>query len=115
MAFDIEEFDALSYYLTERGHVKFGETIVLEKLAGGVSNRTVRVAWPEGRAWVLKQALEKLRVDVAWFSSPERIGVEAKALRWLNRSAPMCGPVRLVMSPPPEVVSARRRQCPSDQ
>jgi 5-methylthioribose kinase len=89
MAFDIEEFDALSYYLTERGHVKFGETVAFKKLAGGVSNRTVKVAWPDGRAWVLKQALEKLRVDVAWFSSPERIGVEAKALRWLNRSAPL--------------------------
>src|SRR5579863_10282539 len=88
MAFDIEHFDALTDYLTERGRVKSGETIVLEKLAGGVSNRTVRVKWPDGRAWVLKQALEKLRVDVAWFSSPERIGVEAKALRWLNRSAP---------------------------
>ena len=38
-----------------------------------------------GRGWVLKQALAKLRVNVDWFSSPERIGVEAKALRWLNR------------------------------
>jgi 5-methylthioribose kinase len=88
MAFDIEEFDALSAYLTERGRVKAGETVAFNKLAGGVSNRTVRVAWADGRAWVLKQALERLRVDVAWFSSPERIGVEAKALRWLNRSAP---------------------------
>jgi 5-methylthioribose kinase len=88
MAFDIEEFDALSDYLTERGHVKAGETVRCNKLAGGVSNRTVKIAWPDGRAWVLKQALERLRVDVPWFSSPERIGVEAKALRWLNRSAP---------------------------
>jgi 5-methylthioribose kinase len=53
-----------------------------------VSNRTVRVAWADGHAWVLKQALAKLRVNIDWFSSPERIGVEAKALRWLNRSAP---------------------------
>jgi 5-methylthioribose kinase len=65
-----------------------GEALALKKLPGGVSNRTVRVAWADGHAWVLKQALAKLRVNVDWFSSPERIGVEAKALRWLNRSAP---------------------------
>src|SRR6266481_6744224 len=88
MEFDIEEFDALRDYLREHGYAKMGETLALKKLAGGVSNRTVRVAWADGHAWVLKQALAKLRVNVDWFSSPERIGVEAKALRWLNRSAP---------------------------
>src|SRR6266478_7794494 len=88
MEFDIEEFDALRDYLRERGYAKLGEALALKKLPGGVSNRTVRVTWADGHAWVLKQALEKLRVDVDWFSSPERIGVEAKALRWLNRWAP---------------------------
>ncbi len=88
MALDIEEFDALRDYLAKRGNITLGETVTFEKLSGGVSNRTVRVAWPEGRAWVLKQALAKLRVSVDWFSSPERISVEAKALRWLNHSAP---------------------------
>jgi 5-methylthioribose kinase len=88
MELDIENFDALRYYLSVRGLVKLGETISLEKLAGGVSNRTVRLAWADGHGWVLKQALAKLRVNVDWFSSPARIGVEAKALRWLNRSAP---------------------------
>jgi 5-methylthioribose kinase len=88
MELDIENFDALQYYLSVRGFVKLGETISLEKLAGGVSNRTVRLAWADGHGWVLKQALSKLRVNADWFSSPERIGVEAKALRWLNRSAP---------------------------
>ncbi|MGA7290200.1 MAG: aminoglycoside phosphotransferase family protein [Terriglobales bacterium] len=85
---DIENFDALRYYLGVRGFVKLGETISLEKLAGGVSNRTVKLAWADGHGWVLKQALSKLRVNVDWFSSPERIAVEARALRWLNRSAP---------------------------
>jgi 5-methylthioribose kinase len=88
MEFDIENFDVLREYLTEHGHVRAGETVSFTKLAGGVSNRTVRVAWPDGRAWVLKQALAKLRVNVDWFSSPARIRVEAKALRWLNASAP---------------------------
>jgi 5-methylthioribose kinase len=88
MELDIENFDALQYYLSVRGFVKLGETISLEKLAGGVSNRTVKLAWADGHGWVLKQALSKLRVNVDWFSSPERIAVEARALRWLNRSAP---------------------------
>jgi 5-methylthioribose kinase len=88
MEFDIEEFDALRDYLREHGYAKMGEALAFKKLPGGVSNRTVRVAWADGHAWVLKQALAKLRVNVDWFSSPERIGVEAKALRWLNHSAP---------------------------
>jgi 5-methylthioribose kinase len=88
MQFDIENFGALREYLTTRGCVKLGETVSFKNLQGGVSNRTVKVAWADGRAWVLKQALAKLRVNVDWFSSPERIGVEAKALRCLNQLAP---------------------------
>jgi 5-methylthioribose kinase len=88
MEFDIEDFGALHDYLTAQGHVKPGEIASFKKLEGGVSNRTVKVAWPDGHAWVLKQALAKLRVNADWFSSPERIGVEAKALRCLNRLAP---------------------------
>jgi Phosphotransferase enzyme family len=60
----------------------------IEALPGGVSNRTVQVTWSDGGARILKQALEKLRVKKDWFSSPERIQVEAKALRWLNCLAP---------------------------
>jgi 5-methylthioribose kinase len=37
---------------------------------------------------VVKQALEKLRVQVDWFSSPERIHREALGLRWLAELAP---------------------------
>jgi len=85
---DIENFDALRAYLTARGCLKLGETVSFCNLRGGVSNRTVKVAWADGRGWVLKQALEKLRVSVDWFSNPDRIGVEAKALRCLNQLAP---------------------------
>lgn len=88
MELDIENFDALQKYMILQRHVSSGETVSFAKLSGGVSNRTVRVVWPDGHGWILKQALPKLRVDIDWFSSPERIGVEAKALRWLNRFAP---------------------------
>jgi 5-methylthioribose kinase len=88
MQLDIEDFDGLRDYLTTHGYIKLGETVSFKNLHGGVSNRTVKVAWADGRGWVLKQALAKLRVNVDWFSSPERIGVEAKALRCLNQLAP---------------------------
>ena len=41
-----------------------------------------------GESWVLKQALEKLRVQVDWFSPPERVHREADGLRWLEQLAP---------------------------
>ena len=88
MRVNIEDFDALDHYLKHRGYLNSDTNVSFEILTGGVSNRTVKVTWPDGHAWVLKQALEKLRVSVDWFSNPERIAVEAKALRWLNRSAP---------------------------
>lgn len=43
---------------------------------------------PTGEAWVLKQALAKLRVPIDWFSSPERVHREALGLRWLTLLAP---------------------------
>jgi 5-methylthioribose kinase len=88
MKIDIEDLAALQQYLVSRKHINGEEIVTITKLSGGVSNRTVRVVWPDGHGWVLKQALAKLRVDVDWFSSPERIQVEAKALRWFNQFAP---------------------------
>jgi 5-methylthioribose kinase len=86
MELDIEDFEALRYYLVQ--HINRGQPVSFSKLLGGVSNRTVRVMWADGHGCVVKQALRKLRVSVDWFSSPQRIHVEAKALRWLNWLAP---------------------------
>jgi tRNA A-37 threonylcarbamoyl transferase component Bud32 len=60
----------------------------MHTLGGGVSNRAVLVERANGDAWVVKQALAKLRVAVDWFSSPERIAREAAGLRWLEQLAP---------------------------
>src|ERR1700687_3184397 len=87
MTLDIENFDALRQYLTERGHIHVGQQVSFNRLSGG-ANRTVRVSYANGRSWILKQALAKLRVSVDWFRRPERIGVEAAGLRWLNSWAP---------------------------
>ena len=75
-------------YLRGRGHIGQDENPRVTVLAGGVSNRTVLVERENATAWVLKQALAKLRVASDWFSSPERIHREALGLRWLSQLAP---------------------------
>ena len=85
---NIEEPQQLLAYLRESGLIEPGEQPAMQPLTGGVSNRTMLVERPSGEAWVLKQALEKLRVAVDWFSSPERVHREAMGLRWLNKLAP---------------------------
>jgi 5-methylthioribose kinase len=86
---DIEQPSALLEYLRRTGQVAADEEPAIRILAGGVSNRTVRVERASGEAWVIKQALAKLRVQVDWFSPPERIHREALGLRWLERIAPV--------------------------
>ena len=85
---NIEDPAALLHYLRERRLVGSNEAPRLRALAGGVSNRTVLVQRQDGDDWVLKQALSKLRVEVDWFSAPERIQREAAGLRWLGEIIP---------------------------
>ena len=85
---DIEQSDALIAWLRANGHIGPDETPGITVLGGGVSNRTVLVERSSGEAWVMKQALAKLRVKVDWFSPPERVHREALGLRWLARLAP---------------------------
>lgn len=85
---DIEQHDELITYLRTHNLTKPDELPEIRNLAGGVSNRTVLVKRPSGEAWVLKQALEKLRVQVDWYSSPERVHKEALGMRWLAELAP---------------------------
>lgn len=89
---DIEQGDALLDYLRMTGRIGREEQAVFHNLAGGVSNRTVLVEHADGTAWVMKQALEKLRVKVDWFSSPARIHREAAGLRWMQRAVPGYSP-----------------------
>jgi 5-methylthioribose kinase len=89
---DIEQGEALLAYLHAAGHIYADETPKLHNLTGGVSNRTVLVERADGSAWVMKQALEKLRVKVDWFSSPARIQREAAGLRWMEATIPDYAP-----------------------
>jgi aminoglycoside phosphotransferase (APT) family kinase protein len=86
--FDIEQSGVLVDWLRVNGKIAADESPRVTVLAGGVSNRTVLVERSSGESWVIKQALEKLRVQVDWFSSPERIHREALGLRWLAQLAP---------------------------
>ncbi len=85
---DIEDFTALQKYLHETGRIA-GETgVEFRILSGGVSNRVVLVELSTGEMWVIKQALEKLRVQVEWRCAPERSEREALALSLLAHLAP---------------------------
>lgn len=85
---DIEKTSDLIDYLRQTSRIATTETPQIGVLAGGVSNRTVLVTRDNGEAWVLKQALTKLRVPVDWFSDPERIHREALGLSWLTTLVP---------------------------
>ncbi|MCY3832072.1 MAG: aminoglycoside phosphotransferase family protein [Chloroflexi bacterium] len=89
---DIEDHAALLRYLRAGNWVAADENPVFRTLTGGVSNRTVWVKRGRGNDWVIKQALAKLRVPVAWHSAPERIQREAAGLRWLGKIMPEQAP-----------------------
>lgn len=85
---DIENTGQLIDYLRHKGYIQSDETPSARNLRGGVSSRTVWLDLPDGRAWVLKQSLEKLRVAVDWFSDPQRVHCEAECARWLAELVP---------------------------
>ncbi len=82
---DIENHAQLLAFLVRSGLLEERSQPLCTTLHGGVSNRTVKIAFADGTGWVAKQALEKLRVQADWFSDPRRIHVEATGLRWLAR------------------------------
>jgi 5-methylthioribose kinase len=85
---NIEDVPALLEYLRQNGIIGEQETPVVRKLEGGVSNRVVLVRPKAAKPLVLKQALEKLRVQVDWFCTPARAEREALALKYLCEFAP---------------------------
>ncbi len=70
------------------GRVEAGEAPRYSVLGGGVSCATVRIDFADGRSWVVKQALPRLRVEVEWLSDPARIHREALAMDWFGRTIP---------------------------
>ncbi len=103
MALNIEKPDDLRTFLVSRGLVSADESIESEILTGGVSNRTVLIR-ADGREWVAKQALEKLRVEVDWFCNVDRIHREAETMRVLHGFAPKGSIPDMVLECPTEHV-----------
>jgi 5-methylthioribose kinase len=103
---DIEDSEALLDYLRETGRITPRETPIVRNLAGGVSNRTVLVRRASGESWVLKQALERLRVQVDWRSDPRRIEREALGIERLSEIAPAGTITPLVFLDAPNYVLA---------
>lgn len=84
---DIEDHAALAKYLRESRGIST-DALTFQTLAGGVSNKTVLVNFPDGHGWVIKQALAKLRTKADWFSDPARVHREALGIRWLSKLVP---------------------------
>ena len=74
-------------YLVTRELLAPGAAGDATELAGGVSAMVVAVRSDAG-GLVVKQALARLRVETEWRATPERIEVEAAALRLLARLTP---------------------------
>ncbi|MGH9327528.1 MAG: phosphotransferase family protein [Terriglobia bacterium] len=73
-------------YLESRQLIRDREEVCVRELGGGVSNIVLlaeRCRDPE-RRWVVKQSLEKLRVEDDWRSKRERIFREAEAIQSLR-------------------------------
>jgi 5-methylthioribose kinase len=68
-------------YLRSRGQIRDGETVIVRRLTGGVSNTVLHVAGASGGDFVLKQALARLAVDQPWYCSVERIWREIDVLK----------------------------------
>ena len=86
--------DNVLAYLASRGLAGEKDAGEVRELGGGVSNIVLLVEWrdrPEQR-WVVKQSLEKLRVQDDWHSERDRIYREAEAIQALR---PMLGAAAL--------------------
>lgn len=93
---DIERHQDLLAYLRGAGFLPPGDEPAMRTLAGGVSNRTVLVTSAARPAFVVKQALGKLRVAAEWYADPERIHREARAMDYLGALAPEGAIMRLL-------------------
>lgn len=82
--FELSAANAAEYLLTT--HAITAASV--EELGGGVSNVVLRVEAAARPPFVMKQSLEKLRVEQDWFSDRERIHRECDAIRRLHAALP---------------------------
>jgi len=97
-SFSLSPQNALDY-LARQGLAGRMQEVSVRELGGGVSNIVLMLEWPD-RRWVIKQSLEKLRVQDDWRSERSRIYREAESIQALR---PMLGEAAL-----PEVIFVDR-------
>ena len=85
-------------YLVRRGVFTSADSLDIEELTGGVACAVFAVRG-EGKRVVVKQALERFRVEDEWLVPPERAMTEARALELMAQLAPGSVP-RLLDSDP---------------
>ncbi|WP_216907454.1 phosphotransferase family protein [Nocardia noduli] len=71
---------ALTVHLLERGLIDADDDIDIRPLTGGVSNDVVAVRG-QRCDFVVKRALDRLRVEQTWLADPARLDTEGRALR----------------------------------
>ena len=79
--------DAVKKYLIKEGIADKADEPVVEPLSGGVSCNVWKIVLKNNR-WVMKQALEKLKVEKDWFSDVERIHREHEVMEALDDFIP---------------------------
>jgi 5-methylthioribose kinase len=92
-------------YLVRRGIAPAGEAIEVAELVGGVSATVISARIPStGTAVVVKQALQRLKVEADWRAKQDRTEVEAAAMRLCARLTPGRVPRVLDSDPSAHVV-----------
>src|SRR5689334_17791730 len=104
--------DNAEAYVRARSWVKPGEPAEVSFLGGGVSNIVLKVKTPQ-HAFVLKQALPKLRVAMEWRARIERIFIERDALKAIGTILPD-GEVPRVMYDDPDNFTFAMSCAPDD-
>ena len=74
-------------YLIKAGIADKADEPFVENLSGGVSSWVWKIVLKNNR-WVIKQALEKLKVEEDWFADVERIHREHEVMEALNDFVP---------------------------
>jgi 5-methylthioribose kinase len=86
--------DNAEHYLREKGRIEPRQRLTIQRLAGGVSNEVLYVAFPDGDGddFVLKQARLQLRTPDPWFCGLDRIWREMDVMQTcrqiLDRKSP---------------------------
>jgi 5-methylthioribose kinase len=97
-------------YVVERGIFREAGGLEVVELAGGVSGVVFAVRG-EGKRVVLKQALERVRVEDEWLVPPQRALHEAAALELMSTLAP--GAVPRLLDVDPDVFALVMEEAPS--